>query len=188
MLDEETPRLEDIKNRIEELYKEKNYHNIKITYAVKPSANNQADIEFDIDEGEKVRIRDIALEYLQGRTLDKIIKEEVPDGDFTVDEKQKQVYLTEEGMSKVEQLMVKEGLLQEDDSLYNANNLALVHHLNAGLRAHHLYQKDVDYIVQNSEIVGGLEAGETIGLRSTTTGRSFGRPNGGPLFGGNDDA
>jgi preprotein translocase subunit SecA len=79
--------------------------------------------------------------------------EEVPDGDFTVDEKQKQVYLTEEGMARVEELMVKEGLLKEDDSLYNANNLSLVHHLNASLRAHHLFQRDVDYIVNDNEVV-----------------------------------
>ena len=75
------------------------------------------------------------------------------EGDFTVDEKQKQVYLTEEGMAKVEELMVKSGMLKADDSLYDANNLALVHHLNAALRAHHLFNKDVEYIVKDGEIV-----------------------------------
>ena len=79
--------------------------------------------------------------------------EEVPDGDFTVDEKQKQVYLTEDGMARVEDLMVKEGLLKEEDSLYDANNLSLVHHLNASLRAHHLFQRDVDYIVNEDQVV-----------------------------------
>jgi len=79
--------------------------------------------------------------------------EEVPDGDFTVDEKQKQVYLTEDGMAQVEELMVKEGLIEPDDSLYDANNLSLVHHLNASLRAHHLFAKDVDYIVKDNEVV-----------------------------------
>jgi len=59
--------------RIEELYKDKNYHNVKVTYAVTPSANNQADIEFAIDEGEKVRIREIALEGNQAYS-DKEIK------------------------------------------------------------------------------------------------------------------
>jgi preprotein translocase subunit SecA len=78
---------------------------------------------------------------------------EVGEGDFTIDEKQKQVYLTEDGMSHVEGLMVKSGLLKEDDSLYNAQNLNLVHHLNAGLRAHHLFHKDVDYIVRDGEVV-----------------------------------
>jgi preprotein translocase subunit SecA len=75
------------------------------------------------------------------------------EGDFTIDEKQKQVYLTEDGMARVEQLMVKSGLLKADDSLYNAQNLNLVHHLNAGLRAHHLFSKDVDYIINDGEVV-----------------------------------
>ena len=79
--------------------------------------------------------------------------EEVPEGDFTVDEKQKQVYLTEDGMAKVEKLMVSAGLLKAEDSLYNAQNLNLVSHLNASLRAHHLFNKDVDYIIKDSEIV-----------------------------------
>jgi len=78
---------------------------------------------------------------------------EVGEGDFTIDEKQKQVYLTEDGMAHVEELMVKSGLLKEEDSLYNAQNLNLVHHLNAGLRAHHLFHKDVDYIVREGEVV-----------------------------------
>lgn len=75
------------------------------------------------------------------------------EGDFTIDEKQRQVYLTEDGMGKVEHLMVRSGLLKEDDSLYNAHNLNLVHHLNAALRAHHLYSKDVDYIVKDGEVI-----------------------------------
>ena len=78
---------------------------------------------------------------------------EYGEGDFTIDEKQKQVYLTEDGMANVEKLMVKSGLLKENDSLYDAQNLNLVHHLNAGLRAHHLFAKDVDYIITDGEIV-----------------------------------
>ncbi len=78
---------------------------------------------------------------------------EVGEGDFTIDEKQKQVYLTEDGMARVEDLMVKSGLLKDDESLYDANNLNLVHHLNAGLRAHHLFHLDVDYIVHDGEVV-----------------------------------
>ena len=78
---------------------------------------------------------------------------EFGEGDFTIDEKQKQVYLTEDGMAHVEELMVKSGLLKAEDSLYNAQNLNLVHHLNAGLRAHHLFNKDVDYIIQDGEVV-----------------------------------
>ncbi|MGA9575477.1 MAG: preprotein translocase subunit SecA, partial [Lysobacterales bacterium] len=79
--------------------------------------------------------------------------EVAPDGDFTVDEKQKQIYLTEEGMAKVEKLMVSAGLLKADESLYNAQNLNLVSHLNASLRAHHLFSKDVDYIIKENEII-----------------------------------
>jgi len=75
------------------------------------------------------------------------------EGDFTIDEKQKQVYLTEDGMGHVEGLMVRSGLLKAEDSLYNAHNLNLVHHLNAALRAHHLYNKDVHYIVKDGEVI-----------------------------------
>jgi preprotein translocase subunit SecA len=80
-------------------------------------------------------------------------KEEDGPGDFSVDEKTKQVYLTEDGMAKIERLMTEAGLLKQDDSLYNANNLSLMHTLNAALRAHHLFQKDVDYIVRDGEVV-----------------------------------
>ncbi len=76
-----------------------------------------------------------------------------PPGDFTIDEKQKQVYLTEDGMAHVEQLLVSGGLLNADESLYQPQNLSLVHHLNAGLRAHHLFHKDVDYIIKDNEVV-----------------------------------
>ncbi len=76
-----------------------------------------------------------------------------PTGDFTVDEKTKQVYLTEQGMEKIEQICEKEGLIQPGESLYDPQHLSLMHHINAALRAHHLYQKDVDYIVQDGEVV-----------------------------------
>ncbi len=74
-------------------------------------------------------------------------------GDFTVDEKTKQCYLTESGHQKVEELLEKEGLLKAGDSLYDAVNIGLVHHLNAALRAHALYQKDVDYIVRDGQVI-----------------------------------
>jgi preprotein translocase subunit SecA len=74
-------------------------------------------------------------------------------GDYTVDEKAKQAHVTEEGNEKVEQLMAKAGLLQAGESLYDATNIRLVHHLNAALRAHAIYQRDVDYIVKDGEIV-----------------------------------
>jgi len=93
---------------------------------------------------------------IPGMTVAETPKEgsdEVPPGDFTIDEKQKQVYLTEDGMAKVEKLLVNAGLLKAEDSLYNAQNLNLVHHLNAALRANHLFSKDVDYIIKDNEVV-----------------------------------
>ena len=80
-------------------------------------------------------------------------REDDTDGDFWVDEKQKQVHLTERGMETIEQLLRQAGIIAEDDNLYSANNLAVVHHLNAGLRAHALYQRDVDYIVRDGEVI-----------------------------------
>lgn len=74
-------------------------------------------------------------------------------GDYSVDEKSKQIYITEEGHQRVEELFVKAGLLKAGESLYDANNIMLVHHLNAALRAHSLFHRDVDYIVQNGEAI-----------------------------------
>ncbi len=72
---------------------------------------------------------------------------------YTVDEKAKQVHLTEEGHQYVEELMLQADLLKDGDSLYSAANITLMHHLNAGLRAHVLFHRDVDYIVSNDSIV-----------------------------------
>jgi len=74
-------------------------------------------------------------------------------GDYTVDEKAKQAYVTEEGHAQVEALMGQAGLLAEGESLYDAANIKLLHHLNSALRAHALYQRDVDYIVKDGEVV-----------------------------------
>lgn len=79
--------------------------------------------------------------------------DEQPVGHFTFDESQRSIELTEEGHQHVENLLVEAGLLKEGDSLYAASNLALLHHINAGLRAHVVFQKNVDYIVQNGEVV-----------------------------------
>ena len=99
-----------------------------------------------------VRINQLIPQLKKGQPVNEEAGE-TPEGDFTVDEKSKQVYLTEDGMAHVEELMVRSGLLKPDDSLYNAQNLNLVHHLNAALRAHHLFHKDVDYIVRDGEVI-----------------------------------
>jgi len=78
---------------------------------------------------------------------------EAQEGDFTVDEKQRSIELTEQGHEKVEGMLIEAGLLQEDDSLYAATNLGLLHHVHSGLRAHVLFQRDVEYIVQDGQVV-----------------------------------
>lgn len=80
-------------------------------------------------------------------------EEEDGPGDYSVDEKAKQIYLTEEGHEHVEELLNRAGMLAEGDTLYDVANIGLLHHVTAGLRAHILFQKDVDYIVQNDEVV-----------------------------------
>jgi preprotein translocase subunit SecA len=75
------------------------------------------------------------------------------EGDFWVDEKQKQVHLSEAGMGHAEELMRESGIIGAEDSLYDAHNIMVVHHLNAALRAHNLYQRDVDYIVRDGEVI-----------------------------------
>ncbi|MDH5324289.1 MAG: preprotein translocase subunit SecA [Gammaproteobacteria bacterium] len=80
--------------------------------------------------------------------------EEGQGGDFYIDEKSKQAYFTERGHQNVEDLLARAGLIAEGESLYDAANIRLMHHLNAALRAHSLFHKDVDYIVSaNNEIV-----------------------------------
>ncbi|MEH6594255.1 MAG: preprotein translocase subunit SecA [Colwellia polaris] len=74
-------------------------------------------------------------------------------GDFTIDEKAKQIYLTELGQVHIEEIMIEKGLMQQGDSLFSAANITLLHHVMAALRAHKLFQKDVDYIVKDDEIV-----------------------------------
>ncbi|MGH8482743.1 MAG: preprotein translocase subunit SecA, partial [Nevskiaceae bacterium] len=75
------------------------------------------------------------------------------EGDFHADEKTRQVHLSDAGHEKVEGLMHEAGLLGEDDSLYEPANIILMHHLNAALRAHHLYRRDVEYLVRNGQII-----------------------------------
>lgn len=82
--------------------------------------------------------------------------EDVPEarrGDYKLDEKNRQAFLTEQGHQKVEDLMIQEGLLKEGESLYDYSNIQLMHYFYASLRAHALYHRDVDYVVKNGEVI-----------------------------------
>src|SRR5574337_1488518 len=74
-------------------------------------------------------------------------------GDFTVDEKTHQVFLTEQGYERAERILAELGLIPEGSTLYDPANITLIHHLYAALRANHLYHRDQHYVVQNGEIV-----------------------------------
>ena len=89
------------------------------------------------------------------KLVPRLIRQEVEEGpgDFSVEEKNKQVHLTEEGHEHVEQLMLESGLLKAGESLYDATNIRLMHHLNAALRSHALYKRDVEYIVRGGEVI-----------------------------------
>jgi preprotein translocase subunit SecA len=80
-------------------------------------------------------------------------QEPEPSGDFILDEKIRGVELTEVGHQKIEQILIKAGLLPENENLYQATNLGLLHHVHSALRAQHLFHKDVEYIVQGGEAV-----------------------------------
>ncbi len=87
--------------------------------------------------------------------IPKLVVQKVEDGpgDFTLDEKSKQTYFTEDGHDHIEQLLIEHNVLKEGQALYDPVNISILHHLNAALRAHHLFKKDVDYIVKDDEIV-----------------------------------
>jgi preprotein translocase subunit SecA len=91
-------------------------------------------------------------------------EEYIGDGDYTIDEKSKQVLLTERGQEKVEQILQDRGLLAHDQSLYAASSISLLHHANAALRAHTLFEKDVEYIVtdQGEVVIVDEHTGRTM--------------------------
>lgn len=80
-------------------------------------------------------------------------QEEGDNGDYTIDEKQKQAHLTEIGHQHVEELLIKENLLDPGESLYHASNIMIMHHVNAALKAHAMFHRDVDYIVKDNQVV-----------------------------------
>ncbi len=79
--------------------------------------------------------------------------ESEPDGDYTISEKNKNVFLTEQGHDAVENLLIKDGLLKESESLYDPKHIGLMHHVTAALRANVLFSLDVDYVVKDNEII-----------------------------------
>ena len=91
--------------------------------------------------------------------VDKIVpslirqESEESEGDYFIEEKSKQVFLSEQGHQHIEDLLTEAGLLAENDSLYDVANIGLLHHINASLRANVLFQKNVDYIVRNGEVI-----------------------------------
>jgi len=89
------------------------------------------------------------------KIVPRMIRQEKEDGpgDYWVDEKQKQVHLSEEGMSHADELLRQANVIEQDSGLYDAKNLAVVHHLNAALRANAIYHRDVDYIVRDGEVI-----------------------------------
>ncbi len=104
------------------------------------------------DSSELYRQIDIVVPMLQRQDKEDA-EGEMGDGHFTIDEKAKQIYLTERGQIRVEEILVERGLMQPGDSLYSASNITLLHHVYAGLRAHNLFKKDVDYVVKDNQIV-----------------------------------
>ena len=89
------------------------------------------------------------------KLVPRLSRQEIEDGpgDFSVDEKSKQVYLTETGHEHVEQILRDEKIIGQNQSLYDPVNISVLHHLNAALRAHTMFSKDVDYIIKDNEIV-----------------------------------
>ncbi|MDH4134542.1 MAG: preprotein translocase subunit SecA, partial [Gammaproteobacteria bacterium] len=95
------------------------------------------------------------LYYKINAIIPKLVRQDQEDGpgDYHVDEKARQAYLTEAGHEKAEQLLAKTGMLSAESNLYDVANISLLHHLNAALRAHTLFRREVDYIVKDDEVI-----------------------------------
>jgi preprotein translocase subunit SecA len=95
------------------------------------------------------------LYYKINAVIPKLNRQEKEDGpgDYHVDEKTRQVFLTESGHERAEKLLVQAGLLAGESNLYDVTNISLLHHLNAALRAHALFRREVDYIVKDNEVI-----------------------------------
>jgi preprotein translocase subunit SecA len=98
-----------------------------------------------------IKFKEIVKKLEQGRLS--MSKEEPEEGDFAVDEKNKSVHITDQGHQRLEEILLEEKILDENDSLYSATNISLVHYLNAALRAMVLFEKDVHYIVRDNQVI-----------------------------------
>ena len=125
---------------------------------------NGASLSYDAGEGDSRELMSVdeAVELAEAREADVVLTDAEGDvpvcklairGHYSIDEKSKQALVTEDGHQRVEDLLQQAGLLGENESLYDAANIRLVHHLGAALRAHALFSKDVEYIVKDGEIV-----------------------------------
>jgi preprotein translocase subunit SecA len=122
------------------------------TVVITKEGETKAQQPIDIDEALELA-EDSGKELVgldSGKTPECVL---VDPGHFTVDEKTRQLDLTEDGHELVEKLLVKEGLLAEGESLYGTTNLTLLHHVLTGLRSHVMFHSNVDYIVQDGEVV-----------------------------------
>ena len=142
----------------------------KLIPKLKPQEETEAPTNYDISpnkvvfadrDGEEMSL-DEAVTLAERSDADVVLVDDsskpakvrlLPRGDYTLDLKAKQAHVTEEGHQRVESLMVQYGLLQEGESLYDPGNIRLLHHLNAALRAHAIYRRDVDYVVKDGEVV-----------------------------------
>ncbi len=97
-----------------------------------------------------LRFKDIVRKLERGEMKG---KDEPEEGDYSIDEKNRTVHITEQGHQKVEQILADENILPANENLYSAKNISLLHYLNAALRADALYERDVHYIVQNNQVV-----------------------------------
>jgi preprotein translocase subunit SecA len=109
-------------------------------------ADDHTDLYIKINKLPSYLERQIGEEKADGTGVEK-------PGDYWVDEKSQQVYLTEQGHDKAEQVLVQIGALNDGDSLYAPQNITLMHHVYAALRAHTLYNRDQHYVVQNNEVI-----------------------------------
>ena len=115
--------------------------------------SGQAEDSSELYKGINIIVPTLEVQNEEDKDEETGQSEDFVEGDFTIDEKAKQIYLTERGQIRIEEIMAEKGLLQEGDTLFSAANITLLHHVMAALRAHKLFQKDVDYIVKDGEIV-----------------------------------